>query len=86
MGSAASQRKLIDATSRTKRSADCAPGCPQSPLRSQTRRAHQPVVIVLDNGPVHVSKATAAALAAAAFRSRSHRNSPRCRFSRPRPR
>src|SRR5947209_13462898 len=62
------QRKLIVATSRTKRSADFIallvtldhlygpkPGV-----------ATKPVVIVLDNGPVHVSKATSAALAARA--------------------
>jgi hypothetical protein len=60
------QRKLIVATSRTKRSANFIallvaldhlygpkPGVPT-----------KPVVIVLDNGPVHVSEATAAALAA----------------------
>src|SRR6266481_5398959 len=62
------QRKLIVATSRTKRSADFIallvtldhlygpkPGV-----------ATKPVVIVLDNGPIHVSKATSAALAARA--------------------
>lgn len=61
-------RRLIVHTSRTKRSTDFiallqgldalyAPR-PGVPMR--------PVVIVLDNGPVHVSKATAAALAARA--------------------
>jgi hypothetical protein len=62
------QRKLIVATSRTKRSTDFIallvtldhlygpkPGV-----------ATKPVVIVLDNGPIHVSKATSAALAARA--------------------
>jgi hypothetical protein len=62
------QRKLIVATSRTKRSTDFIallvtldhlygpkPGV-----------ATKPVVLVLDNGPVHVSKATSAALAARA--------------------
>ena len=62
------ERKLIVTTSRTKRSADFIallvtldqiygqkPGAPA-----------KPVVIVLDNGPIHVSKATLAALAARA--------------------
>ena len=62
------QRKLIVATSRTKRSTDFIallvtldhlygpkPGV-----------ATKPVVLVLDNGPIHVSKATSAALAARA--------------------
>ena len=59
------KRRLIVTTSRTKRSADFIahlqlldrlygpkPGAPQ-----------KPVVLVLDNGPIHVSKATLAALA-----------------------
>ena len=59
------QRKLIVTTSRTKRSADFIehlqaldrlygprPGAPT-----------KPVVLVLDNGPIHVSKASGAALA-----------------------
>ena len=62
------RRKLIVTTSRTKRSTDFIailqaldllygpkPGAPI-----------KPVVIVLDNGPIHVSKATLAALAARA--------------------
>lgn len=61
-------RRLIVHTSRTKRSADfiallqtldCLYG-PRPGLRMK------PVVIVLDNGPIHVSKATTAALAARA--------------------
>ena len=62
------QRKLIVTTSRTKRSADfiaflvtldqlCGP---------KSGERTKPVVIVLDNGPIHVSKATLAALAARA--------------------
>ena len=62
------QRKLIVATSRTKRSADFIALLvtldhlygPKPGVRTK------PVVIVLDNGPIHVSKATAAALAARA--------------------
>jgi hypothetical protein len=62
------RRKLIVTTSRTKRSTDfiallvtldqlCGP---------KPGEATKPVVIVLDNGPIHVSKATLAALAARA--------------------
>jgi len=62
------QRKLIVTTSRTKRSADFIALLvtldhlygPKPGVRTK------PVVIVLDNGPIHVSKATAAALAARA--------------------
>ena len=62
------QRKLIVAISRTKRSTDFIAQLealdrlygPRPGLRTK------PVVIVLDNGPVHVSKATLAALAARA--------------------
>src|SRR5271168_22535 len=62
------QRKLIVATSRNKRSADFIALLvtldhlygPKPGVRTK------PVVIVLDNGPIHVSKATAAALAARA--------------------
>jgi len=62
------QRKLIVHTSRTKRSADVIA------LLEQVDRLHgprpgaptKPVVLVLDNGPVHTSKATRAALAARA--------------------
>ena len=62
------QRKLIVATSRTKRSADFIALLvtldhlygPKPGVRTK------PVVIVLDNGPIHVSKTTAAALAARA--------------------
>lgn len=61
-------RKLIVHTSKTKRSADFialletldALYAPKPGLQAK------PVVIVLDNGPVHVSKATTAALAARA--------------------
>ena len=59
------RRKLVVTTSRTKRSADFI-----AHLRlldrlygPKARRAFKPVVLVLDNGPIHVSKATLAALA-----------------------
>ena len=39
------------------------PGGDRPPLWSQARRALKPIVLVLDNGPIHTSKATRAALA-----------------------
>ena len=65
-------RRLIVATSKTKRSADFIAfleeldhryGPKPGPKPGQCQR---PVVIVLDNGPIHTSKATRAALAARA--------------------
>ena len=66
------RRKLIVTTSRTKRSSDFI-----AHLQALDRLygpkpgfALKPVVIVLDNGPIHVSKATLAALAERAHRIR----------------
>ncbi len=61
-------RQLVVHTSRTKRSTDFAAHLEQldriyGPKPSQTGR---PVVLVLDNGPIHTSKASLAALAARA--------------------
>lgn len=61
-------RRLIVATSKTKRSADFIAFLEEldhhyGPTPGQCQR---PVVIVLDNGPIHTSKATKAALAARA--------------------
>jgi transposase len=59
------QRRLIVTTSRTKRSTDFIAHLQvlRSPLRPEPGSTVKPVVIVLDNGPIHVSKATLAALA-----------------------
>src|ERR1019366_9536083 len=62
-------RKLIVHTSRTKRSADFIAHLEQlDPIYGPKPGAPcaKPVVIVLDNGPIHASKATRAALAARA--------------------
>ena len=60
------RRKLIVHTSRTKRSTDFIALLEQlDPLYGPKPGAPlKPVVIVLDNGPIHISKATRAALAA----------------------
>jgi transposase len=59
-------RELIVLTSRTKKSADFIDLLEQLDRRFGPRpgRNHKPLVLVIDNGPVHTSKATAAALAA----------------------
>ena len=61
-------RRLIVHTSPTKRSADFIARLEEIDRRYGPRPglATQPVVIVLDNGPIHASKATLAALAARA--------------------
>jgi transposase len=58
-------RRLIVSTSRTKRSADFITLLEQLDRMYGPRPGQhvKPVVIVLDNGPIHVSKATLAALA-----------------------
>jgi transposase len=64
-----SRRKLIVHTSRTKRSTDFIALLEQQlDLRYGPKPGAplKPVVIVLDNGPIHISKATRAALAARA--------------------
>jgi transposase len=62
------EAKLIVTTSRTKRSADFIALLQALDLQYGPKPGMQikPVVIVLDNGPIHVSKATLAALAARA--------------------
>lgn len=59
------QRKLIVTTSRTKRSADFIAFLVtlDQLYGPKPGEATKPVVIVLDNGPIHISKATRAALA-----------------------
>jgi hypothetical protein len=59
------QRQLIVTTSRTKRSSDLIAYLQALDLLygPKPRMPIKPVVIVLDNGPIHVSKATSAALA-----------------------
>jgi transposase len=58
------ERKLIVTTSRTKRSADFIAHLQLlDRLYGPKPGALKPVVLVLDNGPIHVSKATLAALA-----------------------
>jgi len=61
-------RRLIVTTSRTKRSTDFIALLEKLDALSGPKPGHdvKPVVIVLDNGPVHTSKATTAALAARA--------------------
>jgi transposase len=61
-------RKLTVATSRTKRSADFIALLERLDGLYGPKPGHRskPVVMVLDNGPIHVSKATQAALAARA--------------------
>jgi transposase len=61
-------RKLTVTTSRTKRSTDFIALLEELDRLYGPRPGHKskPVVIVLDNGPIHVSKATQAALAARA--------------------
>ena len=58
-------RRLIVATSKTRRSANFAafPENPDHPCGPKPGQCQSPVVIVLDNGPIHTSKATRAALA-----------------------
>jgi transposase len=58
-------RKLIVRTSRTKRSADFISLLEEIDRRYGPKRgvALKPIVIVLDNGPIHTSKASRAALA-----------------------
>jgi len=62
----AATRELIVHTSRTKRSADFVALLEEIDRRFGPRpgRAAPPVVLVLDNGPIHTSKLTAKALAA----------------------
>jgi transposase len=58
------ERKLIVTTSRTKRSADFIAHLQLlDRLYGPKPGALKPIVLVLDNGPIHVSKATLAALA-----------------------
>jgi len=59
------QRKLIVTTSRTKRSADfiAHPHALGRVYGPRPGAPMKPVVLVLDNGPIHVSKASRAALA-----------------------
>ena len=59
------RRDLVVRTSRTKRSADFIALLAEIDRRWGPRpgQAMQPVVLVLDNGPIHTSKATRAALA-----------------------
>jgi hypothetical protein len=61
-------RRLIVATSRTKRSADFIAFLEELDHHHGPKpgQCQSPVVIVLDNGPIHTSKATQAALAARA--------------------
>ena len=61
-------RKLTVTTSRTKRSADFIALLEQLDGLYGPKPGHEskPVLMVLDNGPIHVSKATQAALAARA--------------------
>jgi transposase len=61
-------RRLIVTTSRTKRSTDFIALLEKLDALYGPKPGHdtKPVVIVLDNGPIHVSKATTAALAARA--------------------
>jgi transposase len=61
-------RRLIVATSKTKRSADFAAFLENLDHHYGPKpgQCQSPVVIVLDNGPIHTSKATKAALAARA--------------------
>ena len=61
-------RELMVHTSRTKRSADFLALLEEIDARHGPKpgRASQPIVLVLDNGPIHTSKATRAALAARA--------------------
>lgn len=63
-----SRRKLVVTTSRTKRSADFIVflATLDQLYGQRPGTGAKPVVIVLDNGPIHVSKATLAALAARA--------------------
>src|SRR4051794_41538285 len=67
------RRKLIMRTSRTKRSSDFIALLEEIDRRYGPKLGVmlKPVVLVLDNGPIHTSKASRAALAAAApwFRS-----------------
>ena len=57
-------RELIVRTSRSKRSADFIALLEQiDGAMARARRATKPIVLVLDNGPIHTSKATRAALA-----------------------
>ncbi|MCA3438737.1 MAG: transposase [Rhodobacter sp.] len=59
-------RRLIVATSKTRRSADFAAFLENldHPCGPKPGQPQNPVVIVLDNGPIHTSKATRAALSA----------------------
>jgi transposase len=59
-------RKLIVNTSATKRSSDFIAflGRLDASYRPCPARQHKPVVLVLDNGPIHTSKASRAALSA----------------------
>lgn len=60
-------RKLVVHTSRRKKSADFIAHLEQLDLiyaPGPGRRRRRPVVLVLDNGPIHLSKASRAALAA----------------------
>ncbi|MCA3452945.1 MAG: transposase [Rhodobacter sp.] len=59
-------RRLIVATSKTRRSADFAayPENLDHPCGPKPGQCQSPVVIVLDNGPIHTGKATKAALSA----------------------
>ena len=59
-------RRLIVATSKTKRSADFIAFLEELDHNYGPKpgKGQRPVVIVLDNGPIHTSKATRAALAA----------------------
>ena len=59
------RRGLVVRTSRSKRSADCIDLLAEIDRRWGPRpgEAMRPVVLVLDNGPIHTSKATRAALA-----------------------
>ena len=73
-------RELIVRTSRSKRSADFIALLDQIDTQYGLTpdRATKPIVLVLDNGPIHTSKATRAALAERASGSRSNgrRNPP----------
>jgi hypothetical protein len=74
--------KLIVITSASKRSSDFADllACLDQRYGPKPGQASRPVVLVLDNGPIHTSKATTQALAARPWRGPAYRERHRHRL------